>query len=412
MSRQDGSHRRVSDPAHDDGTATILHIDMDAFFASVELLARPELVGRPVIVAHDGPRSIVTTATYEARRHGVHSAMPLAQARRLCPRAVVIEPHHERYGHASRTVMAILGRFTPLIEQVSVDEAFLDVSGATRLFGTAGAIGARIRAEVRAETGLVCSVGAATTKFVAKLASGMAKPDGLLVVNRDETRALLDPLPIGALPGVGARTQERLRGLGLVTVADVRTTAPQTITRVVGDAAGRRLIDLAHGRDRRAVTPRREEKSIGHERTFPADLDPVADADQLRAALLDLAERTCARARRHGVLGRTVAIKVRDAAFHTVTRSQTLVAPTQTGRTVFTTAWRLYEQSGMADRPVRLIGVRLEQLTGDVAGALWSDDAEWQATDRAVDAVAERFGAGAVRPARLLRGGDAAAGAR
>lgn len=400
MSRQDGSHRQVSDLSVDDGTATLLHLDMDAFFASVELLDHPELVGLPVIVAHDAPRSIVTTASYEARRFGVHSAMPIGQARRLCPQAVLLPPHHERYRDYSQRVMAVLHRFTPLVEQVSVDEAFLDVSGATRLFGMPGRIAERIRSEVFTETGLHCSVGVAAAKFVAKLASGMAKPDGLLIVPAGRTLEFLRPLPVGALPGVGSKTVERLRGLGLVEVRDLETVPEATLVRAIGPAQAHRLHDLARGRDRSAVVPERTEKSIGHERTFTED---VSDPDQLRAALLGLAEQTAARARSHGVLGRTVAIKVRDASFRTVTRSQTLPDATNTGRTVFETAWRLFEQSGMSEAYIRLVGVRLEQLVvGQAEASLWSDDEAWQVADQAVDAAARRFGTGAVRPARLV----------
>lgn len=409
MSRQDGSHRRVSDASVDDGTAHILHIDMDAFFASVELLERPDLHGLPVIVAHDGPRSIITTATYEARRYGIHSAMPLARARQLCPRAVLIEPHFERYRTASATVMQVLQRFTPLVEQVSVDEAYLDVRGAQRLFGSAGQIAERIRGEVFAATGLHCSVGVATSKFVAKLASGMAKPDGMLIVPAGQTLAFLAPLEVGALPGVGGRTAEKLQRLGLMTVADLAQAPEQVLLRAVGVAQGTRLRELAHGRDGRPVSPGRVEKSIGHERTFDDDIDAATNEgrDRLRSAVLDLAERTCARARRHHTVARTVAIRVRDAAFHTVTRSQTLREPTQTGRTVFETAWRLFDESGMVNSAIRLIGVRLEQLAPVGADgaetALWSDDDQWRVTDQAVDAVVDRFGPGAVRPARLMR---------
>lgn len=400
MSRQDGSTRRVSDPSVDDGTATILHLDMDAFFASVELLDHPELVGLPVIVAHDAPRSIVTTASYEARRFGVHSAMPVGQARRLCPQAVLLPPHHERYREYSRRVMAVLAGFTPLFEQVSVDEAYLDVSGATRLFGPPGRIAERIRGQVHAETGLRCSVGVAAAKFVAKLASGMAKPDGLLIVPAGGTLEFLRPLTVGALPGVGGKTVERLRGLGVVAVRDLETIPEDALVRAIGPAQAHRLHDLARGRDRSAVVPERAEKSIGHERTFAEDVD---DADRLRAALLSLAEQTAARARRHGVMGRTVAIKVRDASFRTVTRSQTLPDATNTGRTVFETAWRLFAQSGMSESRIRLLGVRLEQLVaGRAEASLWSDEEAWQGADQAVDAAARRFGAGAVRPARLV----------
>lgn len=401
MSKQDGSTRQVSAAPVDDPAADIMHVDMDAFFASVELLERPELVGKPVIVGHRSQRSVVTAATYEARRYGVNSAMPMAVALRRCPHAVVLEPHFERYAHYSRRVMQILGDITPHVEQLSVDEAFLDVAGARRLLGSSWTIGTALRERVFAETGLRCSAGAASTKFVAKLASSRAKPDGLLVIPADGTLDFLHPLPVSALWGVGGKSEEVLVRLGLRTVGDLAHAPLEMLRRAIGDAGAERLHDLAWGRDPRSVSPGREEKSIGHETTFETDrTDPV----ELHRVLLQLADGVGQRLRRAGVMARTVAIKLRFEDFTTISRSRTLAEPTDLGRRLYEEARALYDQANTSRRPVRLIGVRAEQLTGDVAAlGLWDDDEDWREAEQAVDAITERFGAGAVRPAALLK---------
>ncbi|MCU1534922.1 MAG: polymerase, partial [Glaciihabitans sp.] len=276
MSKQDGSTRQVSAAAADDGRAHILHVDMDAFYASVELLTRPELRGLPVIVGHPGQRSVVTAATYEARKYGVNSAMPMSIALRRCPNAIVLEPHFDRYSHYSKIVMDLCRDLTPLVEPLSIDEAYLDVAGARRLLGSPFEIATLLRARVLASTGLTCSVGVAATKFVAKLASSRAKPDGLLFVPLEGTLAFLHPLPISALWGVGAKTEERLSRLGLRTVGDVAQTPLAALQKMLGVAGGQKLHDLAWARDPRAVTVEREEKSIGHESTFEYDVtDPA-----------------------------------------------------------------------------------------------------------------------------------------
>lgn len=402
MGKQDGSGRQVSVDPVDDPAAHIMHVDMDAFFASVELLERPELVGKPVIVGHASARSVVTAATYEARRYGVNSAMPMALALRRCPHAIVLEPHFERYAHFSRLVMGILGEVSPHVEQLSVDEAFLDVAGARRLLGTSWQIGTALRERVHAETGLRCSAGAAATKFVAKLASSRAKPDGLLVVPAAETLDFLHPLPVSALWGVGGKSEEVLVRLGLRTVGDVAHAPVEMLRRAIGAAGAERLHELAWGRDARAVTPGREEKSIGHETTFETDR---TDAAELHRVLLQLADGVGQRVRRAGVLARTVSIKLRFADFTTITRSRTLAEPTDVSRRIYEAARELYAQANDSARPVRLIGVRAEQLVGDDGSALglWDDDEDWREAEQTVDAIAERFGAGAVRPAALLK---------
>ncbi len=400
MGRQDGSTRQVSAASVDSSTATILHVDLDAFFASVELLDRPELVDKPVVVAHNSARSVVTAANYPARKFGVRSAIPLARALQLCPTAIVLEPHFEKYRHYSRQVMAIFDDMTPLVERLGIDEAFLDVSGARGVIGSPAEVGALIRRRVRAETGLACSVGAAATKFVAKLASGRAKPDGLLVIPRAETLAFLHPLPVGALWGVGAVTEKSLLGRGLHTIGDIAESPVDVLRRVVGDAAGRKLHALANGIDPRAVTRDTAEKSVGHEVTFEVD---VADATVLRRELLRQATQVGSRLRASGVKGRTVVLKLRYADFTTITRSRTLAEATDVGRRIADEARELYDALG-AHPPVRLIGVRMEQLaeigTGDAG--LWDDDEDWRGAERAIDDVGERFGSNLVRPASLL----------
>jgi DNA polymerase-4 len=402
VSKQDGTGRQVSAAPVDDPAAHIMHVDMDAFFASVELLERPELVGKPVIVGHPSARSVVTAATYEARRYGVNSAMPMALALRRCPHAIVLEPHFERYAHFSRLVMQILGEVTPHVEQLSVDEAFLDVAGARRLLGNSWQIGTALRERVYSETGLRCSAGAAATKFVAKLASSRAKPDGLLVVPEGATLDFLHPLPVSALWGVGGKSDEVLVRLGLRTIGDVAHAPVDMLRRAIGEAGAERLHELSWGRDPRTVTPGRDEKSIGHETTFETDR---TDAGELHRVLLQLADGVGQRLRRSVVLGRSIAIKLRFADFTTITRSRTLAEPTDVSRRIYEAARELYDQANSSARPVRLIGVRAEQLVGDGGSALglWDDDEDWREAEQTVDAIAERFGAGAVRPAALLK---------
>ncbi|MGO4535528.1 DNA polymerase IV [Leifsonia sp. 2MCAF36] len=404
MGRTDGSQRQVSAADVDDSESSILHVDMDAFFASVELLERPDARGKPAIVGHAGGRGVVTSATYEARRYGVRSAMPMSQALRLCPTAIILPPHYERYTEYSAKVMDIFHEVTPLVEPLSIDEAFLDVSGARRLLGSPRRIAELIRSRVVEETGLTCSVGVAATKSMAKLASGRAKPDGLLVVPRAETLSFLRPLPVGALWGVGASTQASLERMGLLTVADLADAPLHVLQKAVGDAGGRRLHDLANGRDARRVVTESREKSIGHENTFGTD---VGDVDTLRREFLRLSGRVGERLRTHSMVARTVAIKVRFSDFRTITRSRTLADPTNVGRRLFEEAWDVFEalELDVRQTPLRLIGVRAEQLldAGGDALALWDPDEEWRETERALDAVSARFGRGMIGPASLVR---------
>jgi DNA polymerase-4 len=387
----------------DDRGCPILHADMDAFYAGVELRTRPELVGTPVIIGGLGSRAVVLSATYEARAYGVHSAMPMSRARRLCPQATVIPPTPGRYAETSRGIMEIFRSITPLVEPLSLDEAFLDVAGARRRLGSPRRIAELLRARVADEQGVTCSVGVASTKFVAKLASARAKPDGLLVVPRDAVVAFLHPLPVGALWGVGERTEEVLTRLGLRTIGDIAHTPATTLQRALGQAAGAHLSALAWGRDERPVVPHEPDKSIGAEETFARDVD---DPRVVRRELLRLSERTAARLRATGQVGRTVSIKVRFADFTTITRAKTLAEPTDVARVVYETATLLYDALHLDRARIRLVGVRVEGL-GDVDRtprqlALGGAGEEWRAAELAVDRAAARFGAGAVRPATLV----------
>ena len=386
----------------DDTGCTILHVDMDAFFASASLIAHPELVGTPVIIG-GGNRGVVLSATYEARAFGVTSAMPMGRARRLCPQATVLPPEHELYSRISSAIMATFADITPFVEPLSSDEAFLDVAGAVRLMGSPATIAQRIRDTVADEQGITCSVGVASTKFVAKLASGLAKPDGLLVIPADEVVTFVQQLPVGALWGVGDKTEEALARLGLKTVADIAHTPRATLVRALGEATGSHLHDLAWGRDHRSVEPVRRERSIGNERTYDHDVD---DPVVVHRTLLALSDKVASRLRGAGLVGRTVSIKVRFADFTTITRSRSLRDATDVSRDIAALARELYDALGLQRARVRLVGVRVEQLSEaastPVQVALDEPEHGWREADRAVDRASARFGAGSVRPASLL----------
>ncbi len=403
MSRRQLDHTRCQDDGlgGDDTGCTVLHVDMDAFYASVELIDRPQLRGQPVIVGGGG-RSVVLSATYEARRLGIHSAMPMSRARRLCPQGIVIEPDHARYSQVSHGVMEIFRTITPIVEPLSMDEAFLDVSGALRRLGPPAKIGQLIRDRVADEQRISCSVGVASTKFVAKLASGRAKPDGMLVVPAVQTVAFLHRLPVGALWGVGDRTEEALTRLGLHTVADLAHTPVATLERALG-SSGAHLHELAWGRDPRSVVPEQVEKSVGAEETFGRDVD---DPQVVLRELLRLSERVAARLRAADMIGRTVVLKVRFADFATITRSRTLPERTDVARVIYATVSSLYDALGLDRARLRLVGVRVEGLAEAAEGhhQLAFDERErgWREAEQAVDRADARFGAGAVRPATLV----------
>ncbi|MGW9629245.1 DNA polymerase IV [Agromyces sp. NPDC055520] len=400
MSKQDGSSRQVTTGPVDDSATPILHVDMDAFFVSVELLKRPDLRGKPVLVGGTAGRGVVSAASYEARRYGVNSAMPMSLALQRCPNAIVLRGDYASYTEYSRRVMTIFEEVTPLVEKLSIDEAFLDVSGARRLHGSPAEIAWSLRRRVHDETGLTCSVGVAATKFVAKVASSRAKPDGMLVVPADRTLEFLHPLPVSALWGVGKVTEESLTRIGLRSVGDVAAMPADALSRALGPALASKLAQLSMGVDARDVVTGREEKSIGHEVTFGYDL---TDLEQLRRELLRLSDDVAVRLRRAGVVGRTVVLKLRYGDFRTVTRSRTLGEPTDVARRIYDEASAaLGELAGDGAR-IRLIGVRAEQLRPSGTGAmLWDPDEEWREAERTIDEVTARFGRGAVRPASLV----------
>jgi len=394
----------------DDTGCHVLHVDMDAFFASVEIRARPELRGLPVVVGGAENRGVVAAASYPARAYGIRSAMSMAQAMRLCPSLVVITPQRGVYTETSAQIMRIFADFTPVVEPLSLDEAFLDVSGAVGLFGRPAEIARQIRRRVFAEQQLTCSVGIASVKSVAKLASGSCKPNGLRVVSRAGMLDFLHPLPVTALWGVGARTAEALHRLGIRTVGDLAATPLETLRRAVGAATAAHLLDLARGIDHRAVTGRAEEKSISTDRTVPHDL--LTEAEVARELLRGAGEVT-ERLRAAGRVARTVGIKIRYADFSTVTRVRTLAEPTDAAAVVYAEALQLYRALGLDQPRIRLVGVKVEnlrpadeatQLALDLTG---SSRPAGPATDRAVDALVARFGDSVIRPASLLPGASA-----
>ncbi|GAA3116973.1 DNA polymerase IV [Streptosporangium carneum] len=396
--------RPGSDLGSDDTGCPILHVDMDAFYASVELRERPELRGVPVIVGAPGARGVVLSATYEARRFGVHSAMPMTRARRLCPRAVIIPPSRGKYSEVSRGVMEIFHTFTPEVEPIASDEAFLDVGGARKRLGPPAAIAAMIRERVVREHGITCSVGVANSKFVAKLASQHCKPDGLMVVPADRVVDFLHPLPVAALWGVGERTEQSLVRLGIKTVGDLARVPVETLQRDLGQAIGAHLAALAWGRDERRVTPNAPDKSIGAEETFATD---VGDPVKIRKELLRLSERVAARLREGAHAGRTVSVKLRRADFTTISRSRTLREPTDVARVIYTTACDLYAAADLDGIRLRLVGVRVENLrpAAEVTRQLGLGEREtgWREAEQAVDRATRRFGRDAVLPASLVR---------
>lgn len=400
------SHPERDAAGADDAGCTVLHVDMDAFYASVEVREAPHLAGLPVVVAGSDNRGVVVSATYPARRFGVRAAMPTSQARRLCPRAVFLPPQFPLYIEASRLVMDVFRGITPLVEPLSLDEAFLDVSGALRRLGTTPAgVAAQIRRDVLDATALTCSVGVARTKSMAKLASAMAKPDGVMVVPVAREREILHALPVTALYGVGARTGEVLTSHGLRTVGELAGTDLHVLQQWVGRASGAHLHALANGHDDRSVVPDTAEKSVGAEETFSTDL---RDTAVLRRELLRLSQRTTAGLRRKNVRARTVAIKVRYADFTTITRSRTLRVPTDVAHEVYQCACDLLDALGPRAQAVRLVGVRAEQLVAASAVVeqleLGAPEHGWRDAEKAADLLRSRFGDSVLRPATLLEG--------
>ena len=395
------------------GERTILHVDMDAFFVSVELLRRPELRGQPVVVGGTGRRGVVAAANYEARVHGVFSAMPTAQARRLCPRAVFLAGDHKLYGEVSTRVMAIFHEFTPLVEPLSLDEAFLDVSGARRRAGDGPTIARAVRERILDQERLACAVGVAASKLVAKLASAAAKPRvtpsglqpglGVLVVPAGEEHVFMHPLPARALWGVGPKTLERLERLGVHTIGDIAALPVQALVHAVGDAHGRHLHAVASGIDDRPVEPDQPVKSVGHEETFPRD---VHDAERLGREVVRMADGVASRLRGAGLAGRTVTLKLRFGDFRTITRSTTLPTVVDAAPTIARAAGELL--AAVDPSPgVRLLGVTVSGLSADPARQLSFDDIaadrrSWDDASSAIDEIRARYGDAAIGPAAAM----------
>ena len=377
----------------------ILHVDMDAYYASVEERDRPELSGHPVIVGGSvDSRGVVAAANYEVRRFGVHSAMPMATAVRRCPRAIILPVRMEHYSAVSHEIRSIFERYTPLVEPLSLDEAFLDVRGSVKLFGPVEEIGRRIKRDILSEVGLVASVGVAPNKFLAKLASDLDKPDGFVTVSEEGVQEFLDPLPVSRLWGVGKRADEILERLGIRTIGQLRRLPLPDLSRHFGTASAAHLHELAHGRDDRAVVPDREAKSISHETTFPVD---ISDADVLRAWLLSLTEQVAGRLRRLKVFARTVHLKVRYSDFKTVTRSHSMPTASNTTSDLWSAVTdHILSRIDLAENPVRLVGVGVSSLGRhrEQQGLLFEDQSKRDAElDAATDVIRDRFGAAAIQ---------------
>jgi len=410
---------------------SILHVDMDAFYAAVEVLDDPSLGGKPLIVGGTGGRGVVASCSYEARAYGIRSAMPSARARHLCPHAVFVSGRHGRYAEVSRDIHAVFEHYTPLVEGISLDEAFLDVTGAEGLFGPAEQIAAAIRGRIKTELGLDCSVGVAPVKFLAKLASEAAKPTahlrgvvagpGVVVIRPGQELRFLHPLPIEALWGVGPATAARLRRLGVTTVGELADVPQGVVEGAVGRAHGSHLAQLARGYDDRPVEPDREIKSVSHEETYPVDL---YDRGELNAEVVRMADAVATRLRRAGLVGRTVTLKVRFGDFVTRTRSHTSPTGLSEGPSIASIA-RVLLDAVEVSPGVRLLGVGVsnlaatgpapsEQLTLDLDASTAKDRSPsvggrdqtaprtWREASGAVEAVRQRFGDGSVGPATLL----------
>ena len=383
----------------------IIHLDMDAFYPAVEVLDNPSLRGKPVIVGGSRERGVVSSASYEARKYGVHSAQPVARAMRLCPHGIFLAGRMSRYKEVSEQVFKIYRRFTPLVEPLSIDEAFLDVTGSTRLFGGPIEIAKRIKGNVFEETGLTVSAGIAPSKFLAKIASDMDKPDGLTVVPRDKIRAFLEPLAITKMWGVGKVTHRALARLKIRTFGDLCQMQVDVLEQQFGKH-GLKMVQLAKGFDDRDVVPTHDAKSIGHEQTFRHD---IIDPDRAKKELLDLANRVAYRLRRHGARGRTITLKVKYNDFTLITRSATLPESTDDGLEIYGAVCRLLQKTALGKRPVRLLGVSLSQLESLGPGGQLSlfekrkESRKSEDLNTALDVLYEKHGKKSVRPGTLFK---------
>ena len=381
--------------------ATILHVDMDAFYASVEERDDPKLKGKAVVVGV-GKRGVVSAANYEARKFGIRAAMPIYKAKALAPHAVFIAPNMARYAEVSEQVMAIFRDVTPHVEPISLDEAFLDVTGARRLLGSGIEIADQIRKRVEKDLGITCSVGIAHNKFIAKIASGHCKPNGVLEVDPEKMLEFLHPLAANEIWGVGPKTNELLEKMGLFTIADIANTPRSTLIRVLGQANGASLYELAWGRDYRDVITEHAEKSISASQTFDVDL---YQPEEILKEFLRLTEKSADRMRAKGLATNTISIKVRFADFKTISRSRTLDLPTTGTQEIFEVAKSLYLGLELDRVLVRLVGVSLDSLVvnDDVTQMVLGErTSSWQQADRAIDRVKAKFGRSSLRPARLV----------
>jgi DNA polymerase-4 len=382
--------------------STILHVDMDAFFASVSIKDNPKLKNKAVVVGA-GVRGVVLSANYEARKFGIRAAMPVGRAQRMAPHAIFIPPDHQRYSEVSEKVMEIFRDVTPHVEPISLDEAFLDVTGAQRLLGTGREIATMIREKVEQEQGITCSVGIAHNKFIAKLASQHCKPNGMLEIPEDRILTFLHPLPASAIWGVGPKTNEQLEKLGLRTVGEIAHTPRSTLIRALGEATGASLYELSWGRDYRDVVTDEPEKSISAAETFASDID---DPEEILREFLRLCEKATLRMRSAGFCAKTISIKVRFADFKTITRSKTLDQPISGTKESFEIAKQLYLALKIERARIRLVGVALEGLIPEEDAPeqllLGQRDVGWKQADSAIDRVKAKFGRASVRPARLM----------
>jgi DNA polymerase-4 len=386
--------------------STILHVDMDAFYASVSIKDNPKLKGKAVVVGA-GVRGVVLSANYEARKFGIRAAMPVGRAQRLAPTAIFIPPDHTRYHEVSEHVMKIFRDVSPHVEPISLDEAFIDVTGAKRLLGSGREIAMMIRAKVEKEQGITCSVGIAHNKFIAKLASQHCKPNGLLEIATDQILSFLHPLPANAIWGVGPKTNEQLEKLGLRTVGEIANTPLSTLIRALGEATGSSLYELAWGRDYREVISYEPEKSISAAETFASDID---DPEEILREFLRLCEKATLRMRDAGYCAKTISIKVRFSDFKTITRSKKMDQPISGTKESFEVAKQLYLALKLDRVRIRLVGVSLEGLTPANEAAeqllIGQRDVGWREADSAIDRVKAKFGRGSVRPARLVSPSD------
>jgi DNA polymerase IV len=379
----------------------ILHVDMDAFYASVAELDHPEYKGKALVVGA-GARGVVLSANYEARKFGIRAAMPVGRAKRMAPHAIFIAPEHHRYSEISERVMAIFHSYTPLVEPISLDEAFLDVTGSQKLFGTGREIAAKIREQVEKEEGITCSVGLAQSKFIAKLASQHCKPNGMLEIKSDRILEFLHPLPVRAIWGVGPKTAESLERLGLHTVSDIAHTPRATLIRALGESTGASLYELAWGRDYRDVIPDEPEKSIGNEETFSEDLD---NPEEILREFLRMTEKATARLRERSLFAKTISIKIKFADFSSLTRSKTVPIAIDNTHDTYEVVKALYLALRNDGARIRLVGVSLSQLQegAPVQLELGARERGWREADTAIDRAQARFGRGSVRPGRLIR---------